>query len=138
MRGLREMNPDMTAVFVSNYEMTVGAMMEINDLGISVPEELSVIGFDNIDFARASIPRLSIVTQPTKEIAREAAGVLLERLNEGTGAKPAHEGRSGTEEGAGERIQENIPDSQNRKKGKTIKLKTRFMEGKSVKKIEGK
>ena len=138
MRGLREMSPDMTAVFVSNYEMTVGAMMEINDLGISVPEELSVIGFDNIDFARASIPRLSIVTQPTKEIAREAAGVLLERLNEGAGAKPAHEGRGSAEEETEDRMPGNLPDSQNRKKGKTIKLKTKFMEGKSVKKIEGK
>ena len=53
---------DMTAVFISNYEMTVGAMMEINDLGIKVPEQLSVIGFDNMDFARAVVPRLTIVT----------------------------------------------------------------------------
>ena len=34
MWKLHEQNPDMTAVFISNYEMTVGAMMEINDLGI--------------------------------------------------------------------------------------------------------
>ena len=47
----------MTAVFVTNYEMMVGAMMEINDLGIRVPDELSVIGFDNVDFARASVPK---------------------------------------------------------------------------------
>lgn len=49
MRKLYEDNPDMTAVFISNYEMTVGAMMEINDLGIKVPKQLSVIGFDNVD-----------------------------------------------------------------------------------------
>ena len=55
MRKLYEDNPDMTAVFISNYEMTVGAMMEINDLGIKVPEQLSVIGFDNMDFARAVV-----------------------------------------------------------------------------------
>ncbi len=124
MRKLKETNPDMTAVFVSNYEMTVGAMMEINDMGVSVPEELSVIGFDNIDFAKAAVPRLSIVTQPTKEIAREASVVLLERLNEaGTGRSPA-----GAEAG-------DDPAHEARKKRavKNISLKTRFMEGKSIK-----
>ena len=56
MRKLYKMHPDMTAVFVTNYEMTVGAMMEINDLGIRVPDELSVIGFDNVDFAKGIGP----------------------------------------------------------------------------------
>ena len=81
MWKLHEQNPDMTAVFISNYEMTVGAMMEINDLGIRVPDELSVIGFDNVDFARASVPKLSIVTQPTAKIARAAADILIGRLD---------------------------------------------------------
>lgn len=106
MRELREKNPDMTAVFISNYEMTVGAMMEINDLGVSVPGELSVIGFDNVDFARASVPRLSIVTQPTEEIAREAAALLINRLEE-------------------------CPVSEENPAG-DVKLKTGFVEGKSV------
>lgn len=55
--------------FVSNYEMTVGAMIESNEIGIRIPEDLSVIGFDNIEFAKASNPKLSIVTQPTKKSA---------------------------------------------------------------------
>ena len=46
--------------------MTVGAMIESNEIGIRIPEDLSVIGFDNIEFAKASNPKLSIVTQPTK------------------------------------------------------------------------
>ncbi len=82
MRKLYEDNPDMTAVFISNYEMTVGAMMEINDLGIKVPEQLSVIGFDNMDFARAVVPRLTIVTQPTEEIGQAAANLLLSHLED--------------------------------------------------------
>ena len=79
MRKLYEDNPDMTAVFISNYEMTVGAMMEINDLGIKVPEQLSVIGFDNVDFARAVVPRLSIVTQPTEEIETSGSESVIEQ-----------------------------------------------------------
>lgn len=89
VQGLTELyrnNPEMTAVFVTNYEMTMGAVIGINELGISVPEELSVIGFDNLQFARACSPKLTIVSQPTEEIAREAAQMILMRL-EKTGAE---------------------------------------------------
>lgn len=83
VRGLEELvrnNPDMTAVFVTNYEMTMGAMIGVNELGIQIPEQLSIIGFDNLPFARACRPKLTIVSQPTDEIAREVARIMLERL----------------------------------------------------------
>ena len=73
-------NPDMSAVIVTNYEMTIGAVIAINDLDIKVPQQLSVIGFDNINFAKATMPQLSIVTQPLKEIAENTAHLMLERL----------------------------------------------------------
>ena len=117
MRKLRETNPDMTAVFISNYEMTVGAMMEINDLGIKIPEDISVIGFDNVDFAKASVPRLSIVTQPTDKIGREAANILIEKL----------ETRENSVQ-AGEKKSEDRTTV-------TVTLKTGFVEGKSVRNL---
>lgn len=83
VRGLTELyrrNPHMTAVFVTNYEMTMGAVIGINELGISIPEELSVIGFDNLQFARACSPKLTIVSQPTESIAREVARIILGHL----------------------------------------------------------
>ena len=73
-------NPHMTAVFVTNYEMTMGAVIGINELGIRIPDQLSVIGFDNLQFARACSPKLTIVAQPTEGIAREAAGIMLSHL----------------------------------------------------------
>ena len=87
--GVRELeklvrdNPDMTAVFVTNYEMTMGAIIGINELGISIPEQLSVIGFDNLQFARACNPKLTVVSQPTEEIAHKVAGIILNRLEQG-------------------------------------------------------
>ena len=87
VRGLEELvqnNPDMTAVFVTNYEMTMGAMIGVNELGIRIPEELSLIGFDNLQFARACNPKLTIVSQPTDGIAKEVAKVMLDHL-ENTG-----------------------------------------------------
>lgn len=116
MRRLREANPDMTAVFISNYEMTVGAMMEINDLGIRVPDDLSVIGFDNIDFAKAYAPRLSIVTQPTAQIARAAADTLISKLEGKDNSEKAEE-----------------PDADRETATVTVTLKTGFAEGRSVK-----
>lgn len=80
MRQLRKQNKDMTAVFIANHEMTMGALIEVNEQGVRIPEELSVIGFDNVEFAKACSPKLSIVTQPAKEMARHAARLLLNRL----------------------------------------------------------
>ena len=76
-------NPDMTAVFVTNYEMTMGAVIGVNELGLKIPEQLSLIGFDNLQFARACNPKLTIVAQPTPGIAREVAGIMLKRLEGG-------------------------------------------------------
>lgn len=95
----------MTAVFVTNYEMTMGAMIGVNELGIQVPGQLSMIGFDNLPFARACRPKLTIVSQPTDGIAREVARIMLERLEK-------------REEGSEEPFME--------------KLQTEIMEGKSV------
>jgi len=52
-------NPDMTAVFVTNYEMTMGAVIGLNEMGVSMPEEISLVGFDNLPFARACRPSLT-------------------------------------------------------------------------------
>ena len=82
-------NPDMTAVFVTNYEMTMGAVIGLNEMGVSMPEEISLVGFDNLPFARACRPALTIVSQPTEKIARETAQIMLERL-EGREELPDH------------------------------------------------
>ena len=61
----------------------MGAMIGVNELGIKIPEQLSVIGFDNLQFARACNPKLTIVAQPTDGIAREVARIMLEHLENG-------------------------------------------------------
>ena len=80
VRGIEKLvadNPDMTAVFVTNYEMTMGAVIGMNELDLKIPEQLSMIGFDNLQFARACSPKLTIVAQPTSGIAREVASIML-------------------------------------------------------------
>ncbi len=80
LKTLVENNPNMTAVFVTNYELTMGVVIEANELNLKIPEKLSVVGFDNVEFARACVPRLSIVSQPTVEIAKHVSELLLHKL----------------------------------------------------------
>ena len=92
METLVENNPDMTAVFVTNYEMTMGAVIGLNELGIRIPERISLVGFDNLPFARACNPKLTIVSQPTEKITEKTAGLMLERLeNSGSAAETTTE-----------------------------------------------
>lgn len=69
-----------TAVYVTNYYMTLGAMVAINEKNLRIPEDLSIIGFDNLEMARIFKPALSIVVQPMKQIAEMSANLLLKRL----------------------------------------------------------
>ncbi len=78
---LWEMDNPPSSILVTNYEMTIGAIMAVNDLNISIPHELSLIGFDNIQMAKVVRPPLSIVEQPMKEIGETAARLMLKRLN---------------------------------------------------------
>ncbi len=71
-----------SAVFITNYEMTIGAIMMINDRGIVIPEDVSLIGFDNIQMAKVVKPSLSVVEQPMAEMGQVAAKLMLKRLAE--------------------------------------------------------
>lgn len=85
---LKAQNPP-TAVFVTNYEMTLGAVMAINETNVKIPEELSFIGFDNLQMAKIVKPSLSIVVQPMQQIGETAANVLLKRLKGDIGNLPS-------------------------------------------------
>ena len=78
-----------SAVFVTNYEMTLGAVMALNESPIRVPDELSIIGFDNQQLARLVKPALTIVVQPIQSIGETAAALLLKRLSDDRAGFPA-------------------------------------------------
>jgi len=82
MKELLTMEDRPTGVFLSNYEITLGAMIAINDSKLSFPEDISVIGFDNMMLAQVVKPSLWMVSQPLETIAQRAAEIMLEHLNE--------------------------------------------------------
>ena len=71
-----------TAIFASNDNMAVGAMRAVLERGLRVPDEISIVGFDDTELARNVFPRLTTVRQPLAELGRTAVS-LLNRLIEG-------------------------------------------------------
>ena len=81
-------HPETTALFTMSDTVAVGAIRALKDLGKSVPEDISVVGFDGIDLCRFTIPRLTTVEQPVEEIARRSVNLLLDMMEKG--AAPRH------------------------------------------------
>ena len=72
--------PRMTAVFAASDEMAIGAMAAAHQLGIRVPEELSIIGYDNLKIAEMCYPALTTVSQPLKEMGQSAGEILVKLI----------------------------------------------------------
>ncbi|MCD6238166.1 MAG: substrate-binding domain-containing protein, partial [Thermotogae bacterium] len=70
-----------TAIFAANDQMAIGAIKALHDKGISVPEDVSVIGFDDSYMAPYVIPPLTTIKQRREEMGRVATELLLSRIN---------------------------------------------------------
>lgn len=77
---LLESKPPPTALFCANNLMTLGALRAIKDLGLLVPHDISIIGFDDMLWAPLLNPPLTCVAQPTYEMGQRAAELLLARI----------------------------------------------------------
>ncbi|BAL89642.1 putative LacI-family transcriptional regulator [Actinoplanes missouriensis 431] len=83
----RPRRPD--AVFCFNDLLALGAIRTLLEQGVRVPEDVAVIGFDDIEDGRFSTPTLSTVAPDTARIARLAVDLLAERLGDGPAASDA-------------------------------------------------
>ncbi|WP_150268347.1 LacI family DNA-binding transcriptional regulator [Paenibacillus tepidiphilus] len=75
--------PDLSAVCCANDLMAMGAIMELTRSGVSVPQDISVIGFDGAFFTAYTNPPLSTIRHPYEVIGATAAELLMELLNGG-------------------------------------------------------
>ena len=78
---------DFTALFAYNDLSAIGAIRAIRERGLRVPEDISVIGFDDINSAAFQNPGLTTVRQPLETMAKKAVRILLQRLNGGEDPK---------------------------------------------------
>jgi len=82
MERLLTQVPDITAVFACNDLMAMGAITALRSRGLRVPDDISMIGFDDIPYAVTTWPPLTTIAQPVEKIGTRAVSLLLERVAE--------------------------------------------------------
>lgn len=92
MRALLGRATDLTAVVTLGDAIAFGALRAARDLGLDVPGDVSLTGFDNTTFSQFSVPRITTVSQATDQLARRSVEILLDAMG-GTGPQggPVHE-----------------------------------------------
>ena len=82
MRQLLELPNPPTAVFVANNLMSIGALKAVRELGLRLPRDLSVVGFDDLDLGPLLDPPYTVIDRPTTGQGEAAAHLMLERLSD--------------------------------------------------------
>jgi LacI family transcriptional regulator, galactose operon repressor len=77
--------PEVTGIFVLNDLMALGALEAVRAAGLRVPQDVSVVGFDDIPFAALANPPLTTVGQPIRQLGAHAADLLLDVIEHGRG-----------------------------------------------------
>lgn len=78
---LLALDPQPTAIFTANNMMTVGALKALYDMRVAVPEQISLIGFDDLDLGPVLKPSLTVIDRPMVEQGALAMRMLLNRLS---------------------------------------------------------
>ena len=78
---LLSLTPPPTAIFSTNNLMTVGTLQELFARGVRIPDQIAVVGFDDLEWAEMANPPLTAVAQRPHEIGHRAVRLLLERLS---------------------------------------------------------
>jgi LacI family transcriptional regulator len=82
MRRLMQQSRPPTAVFCANDLMAIGAMDVVRELGMRIPDDVAIVGYDDIEAASLVTPALTTVLNPGYEMGKAAGQLLLERLQE--------------------------------------------------------
>ncbi|BAS27881.1 LacI family DNA-binding transcriptional regulator [Limnochorda pilosa] len=80
-QALLALEPRPTALFTTNNLTTTGALMALREAGVTIPDQMAIVGFDDMPWARIVRPALTVVEQPTYLLGTTAAQLLFARLN---------------------------------------------------------
>jgi LacI family transcriptional regulator, galactose operon repressor len=69
-----------TALIATNNFITIGAMKALQEVGLDVPEDIALVGFDDLPAAMVTFPFFTVISQPAYEMGTRAMKLLLERL----------------------------------------------------------
>jgi DNA-binding LacI/PurR family transcriptional regulator len=81
---LLDRHPELNGVFVASDLMAIGVLEALRRAGRRVPDDVAVVGFDDSELARSSVPPLTTIRQPLDELGRTMAELLVGQLDDGT------------------------------------------------------
>lgn len=90
LRYLLSLRPSPTAIVCGNDVLAMGAIVECRSAGIKLPEQISIVGFDDLEFAAHLDPPLTTMQVPAVEMGERAADYLLERAKGKVGLQSIH------------------------------------------------
>ena len=79
--------PEMTALFCGNDNLALGALFECQRLGLKVPDDISIIGFNDLEYSATAFPTLTSVATPRYAIGQRSSEIVLEIIR-GSGKRP--------------------------------------------------
>lgn len=85
MKTLLSLDPKPTAVFACNDYIALGAIRAIKEEGLRIPEDIALVGFDDIQFSSTLDVPLTTVRQPKREIGQKAAEILIDKIDQKSG-----------------------------------------------------
>src|SRR6185295_7410520 len=85
MRKMMSINAPPTAVFIADPLTACGAINEARKLGLRVPEEMSILGFDDTDTRFSVEPTMTAICQNSRDLGRQAFEMLVQLCDEGDG-----------------------------------------------------
>lgn len=77
MESIVKNYPEVDGVFFMSDQLEVGALEYLNNMGICVPKQIKIVGFDDINISKVCVPKLTTVQQPVSEMGRRAAQQVL-------------------------------------------------------------
>ena len=85
---LLNLNPSPEALFVTNVDMTIGALRALHEKGIHIPDDIGIIGFDEFEFASILVPPLTTIAQPIEMLGLTAVDLLVRRITNTVPSEP--------------------------------------------------
>jgi DNA-binding LacI/PurR family transcriptional regulator len=88
MKSLLQGGEEFTAAFVASDNVAIGAKAAVREAGMHVPDDISLIGFDDIPWAKYSDPPLTTIQLPAESLAQSACTLLMDLIKDKDNSKP--------------------------------------------------
>lgn len=90
MKHLLSLATPPTAIVTANNLMTIGALHALREADVSIPDQVSIIGFDDLDFAKLINPPISVISRDARLQGSQAMELMIRQLNGGSATQPEH------------------------------------------------